>query len=803
MKKITLLLTVLFALTFSWQTNAQLTEGFESGLVSLTNDAGNGVDWAISTSYFSEGAQSAHNAYASGNNNSLVTGALDISGLTVPRLTFDHIAKTEGGWDFCYVEVSTDGTNWTTVGTYDEDSYPEWGTTSSIPVNDWWQSEIIDLSSYISATTYIRFRLESDSSVDRYGWILDNVVVEESPTDTADWNNLQWPPTGAITTGDAHDVYAQVYEAGLTDVTSGQAPGIEAWIGTSTADTDPSTGGWTWAIATFNAEVGNNDEYMLDIGSGLAAGTYYYASRFRLNGGPFTYGGTGGFWANDSGVLTVTDPPPPANDDCANATPYTNDFTMFTEGNCVGTPNILDLSAATDDIGNDDPSCDTFSPNNGVWFTWTATSTGLTFTSGTGLPGLAVYEAGTCGTLVEVGCLNNASGSITGLTVSNNYILFIWDDTAGTTVDFCLEEFTAPPPPANDDCTGAIALTVNADLACGVVTPGTIAAATDSGVNNCGGTEDDDVWYSFVATSTSHVVDIINITGGTTDLYHAVYDATPGCGALAAALTCSDPNTSTTSGLTIGVTYYVQVYSWTATSGQTSTFDICVGTPPPPPPNDDCANATGVTSLPYNEVVDASGATNNAGFVSCDGSAVMNDGVWYTFTTINGGTVDIAITGVTGWDPEVRLFSGSCGTFTCVANADSGGTGGSETITGATVAAGTQYWINVGYWSGSTDSSEGPFTIDISTSDTTTLPVSEYVFENFKYFPNPVNDNLNLRAQSNIQNVSIYNMLGQEVSRISPNAISSDVDMSALQTGVYFVNVTINDTTETIRIVKQ
>ena len=665
MKKITLLFTALFALTFCWQSNAQLTEGFESGLVSLTNDVGNGVDWAISTSYFSEGAQSAHNAYASSNNNSLVSGALDISGLTVPRLTFDHIAKTEGGWDFCYVEVSIDGTNWTTVGTYDEDSYPEWGTTSSTPVNDWWKSEIIDLSSYISATTYIRFRLESDSSVTRYGWILDNVVVGESPTNTADWNNLQWPHSGSITTGDAFEVYAQVYEDGVTNA-AGQGTGIEAWLGYSSSDTDPSTGGWTWIVSPYFGESGNNDEFLTDIGSGLAQGTYYYASRFRVEEGPFTYGGTGGFWASDSGVLTVTDPPPPANDDCANATPYTDDFTMYTEGNCVGTPNMLDLSAATDDIGSDDPSCD-LSGNYGVWYTWTATSTGLTFTTGTGSPGIAVYEAGTCGTLVQVGCLNNVSGSISGLVVSNNYILHIWDDSAGNSVDFCLEEFTPPPPPANDDC----------------------------------------------------------------------------------------------------------------------------------------ANATGVSSLPYNEVVDATSATNNAGFVSCDASAVMNDGVWYTFTTINGGTVDIAITGVTGWDPEVRLFSGSCGTFTCEANADSGVTGGDEFITGATVAAGTQYWINVAYWSGTTDSSEGPFTIDISTSDTTTLPVSEYIFENFKYFPNPVNDELSLRAQNNIQNISIYNMLGQEVSRISPNTVSSDVDMSVLKTGVYFVNVTINEVTESIRIIKQ
>src|SRR5690606_22228489 len=77
-----------------------------------------------------------------------------------------------------------------------------------------------------------------------------------------------------------------------------------------------------------------------------------------------------------------------------------------------------------------------------------------------------------------------------------------------------------------------------------------------------------------------HRVSLINVAGSTIDMYHAVYDATPGCGALTTAVTCSDANTSNLTGLTIGNTYYVQVYTWTSTGGQTSTFDICVGTPP-------------------------------------------------------------------------------------------------------------------------------------------------------------------------------------------------------------------------------
>ena len=48
----------------------------------------------------------------------------------------------------------------------------------------------------------------------------------------------------------------------------------------------------TWIPATFNAEVGNDDIIWQLLAPTLAAGTYYYASRFRLNGGHQCYGGT-------------------------------------------------------------------------------------------------------------------------------------------------------------------------------------------------------------------------------------------------------------------------------------------------------------------------------------------------------------------------------------------------------------------------------------------------------------------------------------------------------------------------------
>ncbi|MBW6491494.1 MAG: chitobiase/beta-hexosaminidase C-terminal domain-containing protein [Lentimicrobium sp.] len=132
-----------------------------------------------------------------------------------------------------------------------------------------------------------------------------------------DWANLQSPASGFTTVGGTFNVYAQVYEPGVTPG-EGQGAGIQAWIGYSTSNTDPST--WTnWVSASHNPDViGNNDEYVANIATGLAQGTYYYASRFQLDAYDFVYGGYneggGGFWDgtdNVSGVLTVNAPPMP------------------------------------------------------------------------------------------------------------------------------------------------------------------------------------------------------------------------------------------------------------------------------------------------------------------------------------------------------------------------------------------------------------------------------------------------------------------------------------------------------------
>jgi hypothetical protein len=93
--------------------------------------------------------------------------------------------------------------------------------------------------------------------------------------------------------------------------------------------------------------------------------------------------------------------------------------------------------------------------------------------------------------------------------------------------------------------------------------------------------------------------------------------------------------------------------------------------------------------------------------------------------------------------------------------------------------------------------------IDNVTFGEAVLSVEEFKEKNkLTYYPNPVENVLTLNSLSNIQNVQIYTMLGQEVKQYAPNIKDATIDMSDLKSGAYFVKVTVDNAFETIRVLK-
>ncbi len=84
-----------------------------------------------------------------------------------------------------------------------------------------------------------------------------------------------------------------------------------------------------------------------------------------------------------------------------------------------------------------------------------------------------------------------------------------------------------------------------------------------------------------------------------------------------------------------------------------------------------------------------------------------------------------------------------------------------------------------------------------------TLSTDDQSITQFGYYPNPVKDILSIRAKEHIVNISVFNLMGQEVLTIknSPK-YEHQLDMSDLDTGVYLVKVSDNRTSTTVRIIK-
>jgi len=90
-----------------------------------------------------------------------------------------------------------------------------------------------------------------------------------------------------------------------------------------------------------------------------------------------------------------------------------------------------------------------------------------------------------------------------------------------------------------------------------------------------------------------------------------------------------------------------------------------------------------------------------------------------------------------------------------------------------------------------------PVTVEFS------LGTEQKVFSGFIYFPNPVADVLALSNVNEIQQVNVYNLLGQSVYSTRVTGTSIEINLSALLPGVYLVKVTSSEKEKVIKIVKE
>lgn len=266
----------------------------------------------------------------------------------------------------------------------------------------------------------------------------------------------------------------------------------------------------------------------------------------------------------------------PANDNCSGAITLTPGTTHAagTVWNATASPGIpID--------------CATGTPDDDVWYTFTATAPcntislpviGASLT--TNNPRIQLFD-GPCGSLKTLSC-GTTSLSYCSFVPGTVYYIRIYSATTGAfgTSGGCTFSILVSVNPGNDDCASAILLPTSTSS---LKSEGTVVAATAStGVplSGCLGTPDDDVWYKFVATKSAPTISISNNGANLSAANTRIQLLSGTCGSLTS-VTCGVTPLST-SGLTIGNTYYIRIYSNGATAiTSAGNFNIDITNPIP------------------------------------------------------------------------------------------------------------------------------------------------------------------------------------------------------------------------------
>ena len=181
-------------------------------------------------------------------------------------------------------------------------------------------SEFVD-PAVVNGRTYFYVVTALDATGNESGWSNEASAL---PHLSIGWANLQWPPTMShtISTTDRTDsAYGQVWIDGATNQ-PGPTPGLRAQLGFGPDRSDPTGSDWTWVEASFNVDVGNNDEFVASL-LPEAVGAFDYVYRYSTTGGQeWLYADLngpipGGSLPPNPGVLTVA----PSGDTTAPAVP--------------------------------------------------------------------------------------------------------------------------------------------------------------------------------------------------------------------------------------------------------------------------------------------------------------------------------------------------------------------------------------------------------------------------------------------------------------------------------------------------
>lgn len=83
------------------------------------------------------------------------------------------------------------------------------------------------------------------------------------------------------------------------------------------------------------------------------------------------------------------------------------------------------------------------------------------------------------------------------------------------------------------------------------------------------------------------------------------------------------------------------------------------------------------------------------------------------------------------------------------------------------------------------------------------MSVDDNVYGEFKFYPNPVMNQINVSSENPIEDIRIFDLQGRLVKEIQPNTNQIEISVENLSSGLYFMKVTIQNQHKTYKIIKE
>lgn len=203
--------------------------------------------------------------------------------------------------------------------------------------------------------------------------------------------------------------------------------------------------------------------------------------------------------------------------------------------------------------------------------------------------------------------------------------------------------------------------------------------------------------------------------------------------------------------------------------------------------NDDCGYSQ--NPLEIGETITANNefATTSSQTPSCNDLVDRKD-VWFFFDSGDYTSIDVFIED--GF--YMQLWEGDCFDIAQVEN------GCGTQLIDIPILPNSPYFLQV--WNDDTLTRGNSSWFDLTVQDGT-LSTKDVDLAAVALFPNPISDVLNIKSNNPIDSLNIYNVLGQNVMRTTSNI--ETINMSHLESGMYFVEVEIDGKISTHKVIKQ